>query len=667
MEPPTMPTLAAFAASFQTRQVELHAIMLLMSIVQRLWEHILYQSGDKVPNFLPQDVVSLLLLALQPILATVSAADIQSLWVVLVPQVGSWTTPFLETPVDDVFRTFGEQFHLGAEMLYPPFSRCPDPACHNHRLTHPRRIFCRLYTLRRGILPIQQISLYCRGAVAFICNEDWLNGNIDCKTRYYYAYSVSDAENVNAEQVYYRDPLPYIHAGETMYFEADLCEYFELQMCLSHTSTGNLARLYNAGLAETATRNAASSLLDEVTQTAILDACFMHALLRRAYRYGHFLRLPHAGLQERRFDAAMDLYNTLMAGNGQPQYLHACHDCFKITQDGEGKLAFVRAGTTDGVTLGHPSCAAEGGNCQERLKSMKHHYCSKHHHLARKCRVAHCDATAPSGFFTCAASDHREQEVDLLKKAESAFDDLSRRLNKDNVPRSRNKRAKKKKARAVLEFIVSTDFDIFNGLDAPGPRKPKLQLTRHYSHNEQLFVLCCGIILSRATFFSAEGPASAKDFLKRTFPSPWLLPTHIFYDKACQLLKHLQAQGDHFFRYVRLVVDVFHASNHHDEAFCNANNNPALFPELRTMREGREQWTFNSSVAEQANVWFGAFQAMSREMSVPRYNFFLDEMILLRNEWLVGQQRQKAKQPFVLSEEDMKRQWLAMYSGDLEE
>ena len=43
------------------------------------------------------------------------------------------------------------------------------------------------------------------------------------------------------------------------------------------------------------------------------------------------------------------------------------------------------------------------------------------------------------------------------------------------------------------------------------------------------------------------------------------------------------------------------------------------------------QWVFNSSAAEQANVWFGGFQAIVRDMWVERFNFFLDEMIMCHN------------------------------------
>ncbi|KAJ7193526.1 hypothetical protein GGX14DRAFT_378925 [Mycena pura] len=143
------------------------------------------------------------------------------------------------------------------------------------------------------------------------------------------------------------------------------------------------------------------------------------------------------------------------------------------------------------------------------------------------------------------------------------------------------------------------------------------------------------------------------------FPWPWLLPTHIFYDNACGLLKHVQHQGDKFFELVR---PVFHVRNHHKkdaDTFCNSNSNPALFPKLR-LTDGK--WILNSSIAEQINIWFSAFQAITCEMSIPRYNFFLDEMILIRNEWLVGELEHKGKQPFKLDFEARKAEWFASHS-----
>ena len=57
--------------------------------------------------------------------------------------------------------------------------------------------------------------------------------------------------------------------------------------------------------------------------------------------------------------------------------------------------------------------------------------------------------------------------------------------------------------------------------------------------------------------------------------------------------------------------------------------NPARFPEL-LRSDG--SWVFNTSIAEQTNVWLGGYHSMLREMTVDRYNFFLDELIMSKNE-----------------------------------
>ncbi|EIW78606.1 hypothetical protein CONPUDRAFT_27070, partial [Coniophora puteana RWD-64-598 SS2] len=62
---------------------------------------------------------------------------------------------------------------------------------------------------------------------------------------------------------------------------------------------------------------------------------------------------------------------------------------------------------------------------------------------------------------------------------------------------------------------------------------------------------------------------------------------------------------------------------------CQKYCNPALFPDLQT--DDGTGWWFNTSIAEQTNVWLGSYHAMVREMTSVRFNFFLDEMIRLRN------------------------------------
>lgn len=77
-------------------------------------------------------------------------------------------------------------------------------------------------------------------------------------------------------------------------------------------------------------------------------------------------------------------------------------------------------------------------------------------------------------------------------------------------------------------------------------------------------------------------------------------------------------------------MDVFHFKCKHSttDKFCQENCNPRSFPELVRNDDG---WFFNSSIAEQTNVWLGGFHSICRELHVFKFNFFLDEMIMRRN------------------------------------
>lgn len=123
------------------------------------------------------------------------------------------------------------------------------------------------------------------------------------------------------------------------------------------------------------------------------------------------------------------------------------------------------------------------------------------------------------------------------------------------------------------------------------------------------------------------------------------MPDVLFYDSNCNLQSHLRAQQDDFFEFVILPVDVFHFKSKHKETdeFCQKHCNPALWPELSD-KDGK--WIFNSSIAEQVNVWIGGYQAIVRDMLPHRYDFFLDEMIKRRNEIVVEKLRNSGEAPY---------------------
>ncbi len=79
------------------------------------------------------------------------------------------------------------------------------------------------------------------------------------------------------------------------------------------------------------------------------------------------------------------------------------------------------------------------------------------------------------------------------------------------------------------------------------------------------------------------------------------------------------------------------------DGFCGEHCNPALWPELA---DDNGDWVFNSSAAEQVNVWMGGFLPIVREMVAHRFDFFLDEMIKRRNEYVRKKLYNAGKVPY---------------------
>lgn len=105
-------------------------------------------------------------------------------------------------------------------------------------------------------------------------------------------------------------------------------------------------------------------------------------------------------------------------------------------------------------------------------------------------------------------------------------------------------------------------------------------------------------------------------------------PEHIFYDSNCDARQ--QAEKIPWFAGIGMCVDVWHFKNKHKvtHEYCQKHCNPIQYPELL---DEKGKWYFNTSVAEQVNAWLGGYLSICREMLPAKYDFFLDEMIRLRN------------------------------------
>ncbi|EIW73835.1 hypothetical protein CONPUDRAFT_147999 [Coniophora puteana RWD-64-598 SS2] len=82
-------------------------------------------------------------------------------------------------------------------------------------------------------------------------------------------------------------------------------------------------------------------------------------------------------------------------------------------------------------------------------------------------------------------------------------------------------------------------------------------------------------------------------------------PEFWIYDTACEAKQ--QAMSDPWWDDVAMVVDVWHLLNKHKAThdFCQRYCNPAAFPELH--KENGKGWWFNTSIAEQVNLWLGSY------------------------------------------------------------
>ncbi|RPD52418.1 hypothetical protein L226DRAFT_468036 [Lentinus tigrinus ALCF2SS1-7] len=462
-----------------------------------------------------------------------------------------------------------------------------------------------LFTRRRGVLPIRVVTLYCK----------------ECHTTYRPNYIVRNASSPDATRVYYQGIPDALEVSEHTYIERDLVVLFRAQMAFAHASGDTVARVYNLGLSSQVSS-------PPLTGAMVWSAFYLHALLSDQQELSSQLELPHHGRQNARFEAALRERNQRMRGIGQRLWAHACDDCERVSlaPDGcDGSYTRLSACVMDGVTIGHPRCNER--HCRNTLRSPQDRFCQEHTSLHDQCAIEGCTEVSATGFRTCNSEVHRAYEIEKRERGTAIY-----RL------RLRAEKASDRRAQ--------------------GSRRPKVRsaLTRRWTHNEQLMVRPCRIIISRATFFESEGPAETLRFVLDTFPShlPRSRPSFLIYDNNCNLLKHIRASGLQDLYHTALTVDVFHANTKHSDRdeFCQENCNPALFPELYDDAKG--EWVFNSSVCEQVNAWFGKFLAVVREMSEVHYNFFLDEMIAVYNEYREKILHKRGKRPRLIPLDELK-------------
>ena len=241
-----------------------------------------------------------------------------------------------------------------------------------------------------------------------------------------------------------------------------------------------------------------------------------------------------------------------MVGPGQEHWNHACDMCcWVFEEDGimcMSPITFcvlflnntadqICSTVTDGVTIGHPCCTVQ--DCPEALPHVKKWFCLLHTHLYSLCVVIACMALASANFRTCADPEHRKLETYYRQQGKAMFQ-LKHRLEwvkvsqiHDSLSAGDGDLPSPMRVSDDVEVpdLVDVDDDdhedyigegsgvqgddddtlidengVCDGKPDTGNKSVRARFGRRHTHNEELCVGSCRVILGRATLYGSEAP-----------------------------------------------------------------------------------------------------------------------------------------------------------------
>ncbi|TFY76226.1 hypothetical protein EWM64_g7787 [Hericium alpestre] len=269
----------------------------------------------------------------------------------------------------------------------------------------------------------------------------------------------------------------------------------------------------------------------------------------------------------------------------------------------------------------------------DNLVNNRDWFCPKHLSDGGKtCYVWDCGEPARLGYHTCQDPAHEQAESRYSMSKGSTSRRLAACLKHQKIAQTQNEESSEDEEDDCMsdeEKPIEVENEEVAGeghKDIPAEVKVKVQFGRKKTHNEQLFVAPCGMIIACKTFFRSEAYSSVLEMLKHIYPRQMLLPDHVSYDSSCIIQK--MDGDDPYFDNIAFTVDVFHFFCKHSkkDEYCQMHCNPKEHPEL--VDDDGNGWFFNTSICKQTNNWIGKYLPMCREMRGDKYTFFLDELIL---------------------------------------
>jgi hypothetical protein len=361
----------------------------------------------------------------------------------------------------------------------------------------------------------------------------------DCKVSYHHNYYIKAKS-----RHYYTQPLPIIELGEHQFAERKVVDLWINAMLFSHTSATNCARLYHHSFSRHNLPPFGWPFGFTLKTEHVWDAFIITCLLDDFSRLNAQLIVPNIGPQKDRFNEAMKARNLRFRLLGQPELNHRCEKCTRIYKGAEVWVVVV-----DGVTVGHPCCGVH--NCFEPLENQRDQFCNTHKRTeGTRCCIKGCTQARENGSRVCLDPEHVEAERVHIERGQARFQ-LKDRLERARVAHPNDSIAEGHPADDVddeLEQDIEIAVAIQNHARNADTQRKRLraQFGRRRTHNEQLVVAPCGMVLARQTFYGAEGVNSVA--VSDTLPCQVLFFSVIHPELHEECLQYWAETTAHLFR-----------------------------------------------------------------------------------------------------------------------
>ena len=220
------------------------------------------------------------------------------------------------------------------------------------------------------------------------------------------------------------------------------------------------------------------------------------ALLEDCQQRLKTLEVPHTGAQKDRFTEPLRARNLRFRAHGQPELRHYCNKCLRVYRNWQKVWVVV----IDGVTVGCPCCSIH--NCKIPLENNRHRFCPKHTAQNLICSIVSCDSPVVAESRTCSDPNHQEVERIYSERGQARFQ-LKERLQRARVAHPNDAVAEENSIEADIDEEAE-DFEVGNS-QRTEKKRIHAQFGRKRTHNEQIIVAPCGMIIARKTFYGAPG------------------------------------------------------------------------------------------------------------------------------------------------------------------